>query len=143
MSHRSTQPRTPASGSRDIVCVEWSGPADALALIDRCRAPRLFDRGPSCAYVVECDGAPLYVGGTRYGLGYRLHMHEVTRSSPVRPYILAARAGGSPVTVRWIEAPEADAIRLEGQLHRAIQAPLNSIDRFWRNVPALPDRMVA
>lgn len=130
----------------DIICVEWSGPADPLALSDRYWASEgRSDRGPPCAYVVMADGRPLYVGATWTGLCFRMNRHERMASSPLFSFFQRARAGKSRLSVRWIEMPRGrcGSLKIEGQLHRIFQAPLNSIDPKWRNVPLLPDRRAA
>lgn len=130
-----------------IVCVEWSGPADPLALSERYwnSSRRADDLGPPCAYVVALDGGPLYVGSTWTGLFFRMSKHERASASPLCPFFQRARAGGPPLSVRWIEMPRGRCfpLKLEGQLHRIFQAPLNSIDPKWRNVPLLPERRAA
>lgn len=127
-----------------IVCVEWSGPGDPLEFSDRYwHSDRRTPSGPVCAYVVERDGEPLYVGSTRKGLCYRMCKHERATASPLSSAFREARAGGRQLAVRWLEVSACAALRFEGQLHRSIQAPLNSIDRFWRNIPLRPDRTAA
>ena len=129
----------------NIICVEWSAPADALTIIDRYRASRkMAFQDPACAYVVERDGEPLYVGGTNTGIGYRMHAHSQNKASPLYGLLADSRLGIGPrLMVRWVVTPLGFACRMEGQIHRSIQAPFNRIDRFWRNVPLLPDRSAA
>lgn len=128
-----------------IVCVEWCGPVPVRAVLPplgehrhETPCPRLNryagGRFPN-VYLIEEDGAPLYVGCTNIFISDRLTMHR-NAGRPLGSRLKKASRGECEVTVRW--SPGGTA--LEAQLIWTLQPRYNV---RHREVPTFPLRRAA